>query len=77
MQEIQIGPKGFKRASGTQARIVADADGKVIFQKTASTRPTTTLTPATNTLKVGTDKEIIAEKKAQDAKLAAVKPIIK
>ena len=71
MQEIQTGPKGFKKASGTQARIVADADGKVIYQRPASNRITTTLCPAKHVFKVGTDNEITNEKVTQDTKYEA------
>ena len=69
LKEIQAGKDGkLKVFAGSQARIVHDADGKVLVNKKASTRPTMTIAPAKHTVKIGTDKEIADEKVAQDAK---------
>ena len=72
MKELQASKDGkLKIAAGSQARIVYDADGKVLVNKKASTRPTMTIAPAKHAVKTGTDKEIADEKVAQDAKFKA------
>jgi len=72
LKEIQAGKDGkLKVFAGSQARIVHDADGKVLVNKPAGTRPTMTICPAIFTLKTGTNKEVADEKVAQDAKFKA------
>ena len=68
--ETIAGHDGVKQYVGSKARIVTNAEGKVLMHKASGTKPTITFTPASNTLKIGTDKEISDEKKVQDAKFA-------
>jgi len=68
---------GVKTYVGSKARIVSDADGKVLTLKAVGTKPTMTFCPSTYTMKVGTDAEVTAEKVAADVRLAAAKEAAK
>ena len=75
--ETIAGHDGVKQYVGSKARIVTNADGKVLTLKASGTNPTMTFCPSTHTMRVGTDAEVTAEKVAADVRLAAAKEAAK
>ena len=74
MKEIIENASGLKIHVGSDAMIQADAQGKVLSQRKAGTRPVMVISGnKAATLKVGIDAEVAAEKVAQDAKYAPIK----
>ena len=64
----------MKIHDGSDATIIADAQGKVLIHRPAGTRPVMTISGQKDAvLKVGTDVEIAAEKVACDVRYAPIK----
>ena len=66
----------FKQYHGTEAVTITDASGRV-ETILASVHPRGIRRAASCKMQVGTDEEVVAAKVAEEAKFAAVKPIIK
>ena len=74
MKTIAENKDGLKIHVGSAATIMADAQGKVLSQRPAGTRPVMVISGREDaTLKVGSNAEINAEKAVQEAKYAPVK----
>jgi hypothetical protein len=75
MRDIEVKPTTVmvRTYTGTEAFVVHDAEGKVVFTSPAGQAPKTISVPESMFLKVGTDEEIAAEKVTQDALFAAIK----